>query len=281
MADEQLLPRRFVGILLRTRRHSSRGLGSGRPSRRASAVAAASTAAESRPPEKLTRHGGRRSAGRMARSSACRGEIRAVPPAGSNRRLDEARLSPAAPCPRRCRGSSAPSRSRFQPRQLVEDGHLRVILAHEPCVRGESLRGRGDADGDGARLAVGRQPALTHQRTLEAGVLPAAKPPNHAADRRCGQCRRRRQFDVPDLALVRARAALREARCAPTTQLAGWRSQVAVSRREQSLLAERTPGKHRYQLPQSNGPPRRLRATRPPVRPAWRCRPACATDTRT
>ena len=42
------------------------GTGSGRPSRRAMAVAVASTAEESRPPEKLTSAGDRRSAGRIA-----------------------------------------------------------------------------------------------------------------------------------------------------------------------------------------------------------------------
>ena len=50
------------------------GTGSDSPSRRATRVAAASTLEESRPPEKLTRHGARWSAGRMASSSAAIGD---------------------------------------------------------------------------------------------------------------------------------------------------------------------------------------------------------------
>ena len=51
------------------------GIGAGSPSRRATATATASTADESRPPEKLTRQGERRSAGRMAASSSARGVV--------------------------------------------------------------------------------------------------------------------------------------------------------------------------------------------------------------
>ena len=51
------------------------GIGTGRPSRRATETAVASTAEESRPPEKLTRQGDRSSAGRIAASSAARGVV--------------------------------------------------------------------------------------------------------------------------------------------------------------------------------------------------------------
>jgi hypothetical protein len=49
------------------------GIGVASPSRRASAVAAASTPEESRPPEKLIKQGGLSRAGRMACSIACKG----------------------------------------------------------------------------------------------------------------------------------------------------------------------------------------------------------------
>ena len=51
------------------------GTGNGSPSRRATVAATASTADESRPPEKLTRHGSRCSAASIARSNATRGVV--------------------------------------------------------------------------------------------------------------------------------------------------------------------------------------------------------------
>lgn len=72
---------------------SETGTGSGSPSRRATRAATAKTAEESRPPEKLTRHGGVASAGRITRSKAASGSTRSGAGSGTRR-------GPAAPVTR-------------------------------------------------------------------------------------------------------------------------------------------------------------------------------------
>ena len=71
--EHALLPGMLVGRLARRGRRAWRGPDRSRPSRRATWTASASSADESRPPEKETRQGGRRGAYAMTASSAARG----------------------------------------------------------------------------------------------------------------------------------------------------------------------------------------------------------------
>src|SRR5262249_8418013 len=126
------------------------GIGSGRPCRRANAVATARTPDESLPPEKLTRQGPRTRAGRIACSSASRAVVPGETSGGTG--------APSCGPGTTRRGISTGDRPRASAgcraadtRELVEAG--RDLLAADPGMRPE-IRDTCDTDHNVVLLAL-------------------------------------------------------------------------------------------------------------------------------
>ena len=188
------------------------GTGSASPSRRAAFAAAASTSDESRPPEKLTRHGAalqRRSARLLERRSGAvaagqrgqrRGRLAAVPEQDPGGQLECGQRGQGF---RRTSSSKSPSGS--------------------PSIQAWARKSVGrcaHADHQGTRLPVGGQPALTYERALQAGGRHAAQHGVHAAVGRARKARRGSQLHVLEPARLQLPARAAHARAASTTRRA-------------------------------------------------------------
>ncbi len=255
VADEQLLPAAIHQRPAAEGKTFVAGIGSGSRSRRASAAATASTAAESRPPEKLTRHGGRSSAGRIACSSASRGDLGrdgARPPATGIASRAAARDRTCPPCGERrypqAMSSDVSTLAVTDPAGSARDIGVRTGSS-SPTKPGVSRQSR--ADGAVTPMAIVRgspcassQRCRTRARSRQVGCC-SAKQRGDALDGRRGQWGGAGRSMLPTSPRASARLAVRSARRAHHAARKLARSGGLLTTREARARTARR-GTHRY-----------------------------------